>query len=544
MISQSRFARYVALAFSLSVSGVLASPGYALDTVLETLTLDQGEKGSTRFTKIEITGANLTQDELRKIFALPATDPERKALLARLRADKIAIPDMVVTDKTSTVTLSNLVAAGISEGKVARASLEGIKGNFSPEQGGKGTLSSGAISFEGADFSSLLGLSTGNLAFSKLALEALAFTFPDRDTPETAVGGNIMTLKLGSLVAETAFEGSIPIRAAMRMKGLTLQAPPASALSRQLAIAGYDTLDLGLSYLSTYDIATRVLSLEDLTLTGAGAGSLQLKTRFGGMDKSIFTGTQEEKIAVALQGYIGTLILHYADAGLVNKTIGLLAQSQQKTPEALRREAAATIRQLVPFLLGGMPKAPKIAETLAGFVEKPGTLGIVLQPKGGLVAMLDLAQMTDPMAFLARIELDVEAGGIAATLPAMPPVPAAKPAAKAQAAPNAPIPAAPPKRAGLDAWNALVGNSIIGKDSEGSALVEYYQKDGTVKQRIDDEIATGTWSFKTGEVCFEFPDDEEETCYKVTLDGSIATFTGDDGVDRRYEVLEGNPKKL
>jgi len=98
---------------------------------------------------------------------------------------------------------------------------------------------------------------------------------------------------------------------------------------------------------------------------------------------------------------------------------------------------------------------------------------------------------------------------------------------------------------GLDAWNALLGNTITGKSADGEELVEFYDKNGTVKQMLDNEVAEGKWSFKGGKVCFEFPDDDDDpSCSGVTVDGDIATFTDDKGSGRRFTVLKGNPKKL
>jgi hypothetical protein len=96
---------------------------------------------------------------------------------------------------------------------------------------------------------------------------------------------------------------------------------------------------------------------------------------------------------------------------------------------------------------------------------------------------------------------------------------------------------------GLAAWNALVGNSISGKNEDGDPLTEYYMRNGTVKQLADDETATGKWTVRGEKVCFKYPD-EDEDCYRITVDGDIATFTEDDGSGRRYQILQGNPKKL
>lgn len=134
----------------------------------------------------------------------------------------------------------------------------------------------------------------------------------------------------------------------------------------------------------------------------------------------------------------------------------------------------------------------------------------------------------------------------AAVAPATPAPAAAAPAAAAPAA-IAPAPVAPApvgKLTGLEAWNLLVGNTISGKSADGEQLHEFYDKNGVVKQMLDSEVAEGKWSFKGGKVCFEFPDDDDETCQSVSVDGDIATFTDDDGSGRRYTIHKGNPQKM
>jgi len=49
---------------------------------------------------------------------------------------------------------------------------------------------------------------------------------------------------------------------------------------------------------------------------------------------------------------------------------------------------------------------------------------------------------------------------------------------------------------------------------------------------------------KGQQMCFEFPDDDDETCYKVEVAGDVATFTDTTGTGLRYQVVRGNPKNL
>ena len=98
----------------------------------------------------------------------------------------------------------------------------------------------------------------------------------------------------------------------------------------------------------------------------------------------------------------------------------------------------------------------------------------------------------------------------------------------------------------MEAWNQVVGNSVSGKTADGEALTEFYMKDGTLKQLIDDETTDGKWTVKKQQVCFVYgdDDDDDEECYKLEVAGNIATFIDSDGKGRRYTILKGNPKNL
>jgi pyruvate/2-oxoglutarate dehydrogenase complex dihydrolipoamide acyltransferase (E2) component len=139
----------------------------------------------------------------------------------------------------------------------------------------------------------------------------------------------------------------------------------------------------------------------------------------------------------------------------------------------------------------------------------------------------------------------------AAAPPAAAPPAAVAPAAPAPAAappPAAAVPAAAPpaaapaaKLVGLQAWSALVGNSISGME-DGKPLVEHYLADGTAKSMTGNEISTGNWALVGETVCFKY--DNETECYKIEVMDKTATFTDSKGTGTRYEILKGNPKNL
>ena len=118
-----------------------------------------------------------------------------------------------------------------------------------------------------------------------------------------------------------------------------------------------------------------------------------------------------------------------------------------------------------------------------------------------------------------------------------------------------------PPATGLDAWKAVVGNTIVGKTPTGEALVEYFAPDGVVKNRIDGESDEGEWTLRGDKVCTDYSDDdddgdedggegedsggdEEAECYALSARGDALTLTDEAGRAREFRILPGNPQKL
>ena len=98
---------------------------------------------------------------------------------------------------------------------------------------------------------------------------------------------------------------------------------------------------------------------------------------------------------------------------------------------------------------------------------------------------------------------------------------------------------------GHAAVERLVGNTMTGT-AGGLPYFAFYDKGGTVKMQRGGEVASGQWSSDGDDLCEEFPDDDDETCYTIKLDpgGAKGTMTDTDGTAYEIEVLPGNPRKL
>ena len=107
----------------------------------------------------------------------------------------------------------------------------------------------------------------------------------------------------------------------------------------------------------------------------------------------------------------------------------------------------------------------------------------------------------------------------------------------------APSPSQSAKLAGRAAIDALIGNTMTGT-ADGSPYFAYYDKNGEVRMQQGRDISIGHWSIDHDDLCEEYPEDDDETCYKLGLDGAKGVMTDEDGTAYAIEIIPGNPKKL
>ena len=558
MIRQLRNSR---AAFGLlMMSTLLASaPAWAqANVVLENLTADS-EKSTVAIKRIELVGTNLTQDEAKKLFS-SATRQEAADLLAKFEAKQILIPETIVRQKDNQggVTLRDFQANDVNKGKAARLSLAGVDGDGVTDKGEKIGIKAGAVTVDNLDMAAAIAALKGAdpmqglTRASRISSNGFELTAPDKDTPATAPGGNIIKFSLGSLSVEQSYDGDAPTRSSVALNGIGVELPKASTGGAQLAAQGLDRLLANLHFGGAYDPARRSYTLDDFSLDADKIGSLRLRAELGGVDRQAFSGSSQQRIAAFMGADASMLELRFVNAGVFEKVVAHFAKEQNKAPAALLAEWKAMAGVLPQMLLPGQDAGVKAGQAVGAFIDNPRSLTVSVKSKGTPLKMLELAGIKDPAAFLAKVNVEFFTEGAAgapkaASAPAGAPgvgwgagqsAPAAAPAQKqAAVAPSG-------KLAGAAAWSALVGNTIAGKDSDGDPLFEMYSADGKLKQLDDDVVTSGKWVLRGQKVCILYSNEKEESCYDVEVFGDTATFTDEDGEGQRYKILQGNPKGL
>jgi hypothetical protein len=397
----------------------IVGPALALDHVLENVTIKGGADGSElAIPRMEITETNLTRAEINKLLSLDASADEANALAGRLQAKRISIPQMTLIargDDTGTIVISNQLVVNIDKGRFERISIDGIEGKFMIKEAGAGSLSSGPIVMQDGDFSKMLDAARngdmldGVAKLGAFSWAGLQMNFPDKDTPRTAVGGNLYKIGLASLKGSTTYAGEVPLKSVGALEGMTFVAPLASEAGRALASFGYEKLDVGMTFEGVYDPAKRAYSLNDYTISGVSAGALKFTGAFGGLESKALVGEGDERLNALSRGDVSALTLNYVDRGLFGKALGFYASSVGKDVESVRSEWAMLVTGLLPMLMGGDPASLKIAESLGAFVRDPKSLNVSLKAKGAPVRFLDAPTLADPSAFLAKVDVAVTA---------------------------------------------------------------------------------------------------------------------------------------
>lgn len=403
---------------SIAVAALILAGGslqaLAADVSLDDLTLSGKNGGSVTIKHVEFDGTNLSKDEIATLFSDAATRETIAPIIAKLQATKILIPEMIAIgkDAAGTLTFHDFQAAGVNAGKFDHASISGFDGNSTMPNVGLATIHSGAVAMDGGDFSRLLpALRDGNLAsaggakINHFSWQGFTMTFPDKETPVTAAGGNLYKIAMASIEGQSTYDGDYPAKGSGQLKDLTIEPPKASQFGQALTAFGYDRIDIGFALSGSYDADAETYVLDDYTISGVNAGTLDIKAQFGGIDKSAFSGDRQSRAAALANGNVSSAAVSFVNNGLFEKTVAFVAKSQKATPDAIKQQWSAMTTQLLPLLLGGDPAAIKLVTAVTKFIAAPKNLTIAVKAKGDPIPFSEITTAA-PAELLQHINLD------------------------------------------------------------------------------------------------------------------------------------------
>lgn len=397
-------------------AAALVSPAHAADVVLENVNQVDGE-ATLSFRRIEVSDTNLAREDLEALFSGKLDASAAAALVEKMKAAKVSIPELQLAVKGGTITLRDFLATDVDMGKASRLALGSADGALVSDDGQPVTFHANALTVDGFSVGGLVAAArTHDAAALVLHTRQVSFagldgTVADKDTPKDAVGGNLWHVRLGGLDATTSWDGDVPLVGKAVMKSFVIEPPRASTAGRTLASYGWDRLDFGMNVSGSYDPAARVYTIDDYTLSEAKSGSLTLTTKIGSIDKAVFTGAKETRMVALLNGDVSNVTLRFDNAGLFEKAVDFFGSSQKMSADAVRKQWAAMATQFIPFLMAGDPAGLKIATAVNAFIAQPKRLEIKATAKGEPIKFMDLAAMEDdPSELLARAQIDASAG--------------------------------------------------------------------------------------------------------------------------------------
>jgi hypothetical protein len=219
----------------------------------------------------------------------------------------------------------------------------------------------------------------------------------------TGFGGELLTrygLSLGSISVEVKHESPDVARSTSRIDGFVMDPPSRGVEGLQarmvMAAMGLKDLRLALECSGSEDRAKGEVVVDRCALIGPDLGELALTLKMINADAAFWRAMDGGN---ALQIYASKVAfsaatLSLADKGLLERSLKALAAATGRTPAVARASVAADIRHFQPPNVLITDELTKLLDTVAGFVEKGGTLTLDAKPDPplGLLALGGLAK--------------------------------------------------------------------------------------------------------------------------------------------------------
>lgn len=406
----------MATASFLTLALGLAAPmgTAAAETVtLENFTSTSKEGDVTTIKHADFEGANLTKEEIEKIFSTDEADDEKTALVQKFKVDKMSIPAIdVAPKKGGAIHIHDVVATKVDAGKIGALGISGIEGSGIDKDGAV-VIKAGALKVENADLTTALAAAThSGDAPASSQLGSFSWQNVDLTIPETegAPADKTIHLALGSVEIHNNYNGAVFKDGAATLKGFVVEPSKASDMAASLGILGYTKIELGMTSTAHYDAGAKTMTIDDLTFNGDKMGALALKANFGDVGPEIFGADNDARMAGLIGGNISGLELKFTNAGLFEKTVGYFADAQKMTPEQLKAQWTQVAGQMLPAVLGGSPPALKLAGAAQKFIASPTSLTIVVKPKSGALKFGDAMALADPSTILSKLDITATPG--------------------------------------------------------------------------------------------------------------------------------------
>ncbi|MEH2572218.1 hypothetical protein V1278_004964 [Bradyrhizobium sp. AZCC 1577] len=297
----------------------------------------------------------------------------------------------------------------LENGKTGEFAVEGFDGR-TPQ----GPVKLSRFALKSVDIAGLLRMSaqfsnpaqppSPDLALGMIALlegaELKGFTAPYKNTGRP-INVDLISLDWGQLV------GPVPSKARLiaKMSGPLDTTDPGQ---RMLIATGLDKLALDLDLGTVWTEASRSFVLEPATVELGGMLKASARISLANVPREVFSINPLQAAAMATQIEAGGIELTVRDLGAVDRAVAHYARMQNISRDAARQAIVKDVRDSGATTATSNPDAEAVVDSLARFIETPGTtLTIKLTPLGKVPVMqlFELLQ-TDPLLALAQFRLE------------------------------------------------------------------------------------------------------------------------------------------
>jgi hypothetical protein len=398
---------------ALAVSGLLlaGATAWAGDVTLDQAALSTGAKGKVTFKNIQLTDANLSQSEAASLFSRTLTREAAGALLERLTAKQLKIPEVeILAENGDRYVLHDIVADHIDKGgaeSLAFASIDGVL----PDDSGDASLHSGLLRFQSISLPGLAASLRGEdislpaFRFAHLNWDGGEFSLIDKGTAAGAPGGNRIRLNAGPAHIDQTFDANgAQLAADATFSGLTVKMPPQSRGGATLTAFGYGEVAADAHFSGAYDPPARAYKLADYSLDLRNIGKVAVSGALSGVEKSLFTGDKATRQQATEAATVDWAQIDVSNAGLFEKIVAFVSLSQRQSPDQVKAEWRSMVSQ-APLLFSGAQAVAATSKAVDRFIADPKTLTLRFKGKGEPLKLGELLHIADPAAMIGRLEV-------------------------------------------------------------------------------------------------------------------------------------------
>ena len=403
--------KFLRAALLLAGLAFAARPALAADVVLDQATLAGAGGAKIVFKNIALKGTNLTTAEATSLFTGALSREDAGAMLARLSASEIRIPEAdIEVGNGDRFTVKDIVAEKVAQGATQKLSFAGVDGVL-PDDSGDSTLHLGPLQVERLSTPGVAAaLAAGDpgvaaFRFSRLTWEGGDLSVVDKKTPSGAPGGNRILLHAGQATIDQTFGANgAPLDGTAAFTGLSLKMPPKSQGGATLAAFGYPELNGAFQIAGAYDPAAKIYRLKNYALDIQKIGRVALSAQISDVAPTAFVGEKAARQKALLDSTLDYAQIEVTNAGLFEKVVAFLSLSQGKTPDAVKAEWRAIVAQ-APLLFSGASAITAVAKEVERFIADPKTLTLRIKGRDAPLKLGDFQNVADPAALLDKLQV-------------------------------------------------------------------------------------------------------------------------------------------